>query len=515
MHIGLGIRMSGNRGAGGGIAPIYRDDFVGTTGTALTSHTADSGQSWMQVSTVSTGTMQLTSDGGVKNTGGVIGLYYLDTPIINDGWVAAQVNMTATLGTSSSGIAFRVNASSDTCYAIVVTPSSSNRFLLTKRIAGASTTLGSFLGNAFPDPTSDLYLRAPDQREIRLECEGTNIRAFLDGRLVISVTDASIASGRPGIYQVFYATDTTGNHIRGWSAGTLPALAPGGLGTSLYKGGVAAVRSNGATIYADEPDVASTIQWHRSTSSPTFTPSGATEISGATSSPLNDTGAAANTTHYYRIVATRGAQSVASPSYFVTTPPTTRRRLICVGNSLTWGTGVTVGTQDYPSLLRASLGAGWDVINIGVPSASDANILSTLTRRMSHWIDTALTQCVVVYWEGTNSCLAKTGANSWADTALSLQGLATAGAPTILVANVIDRQQSGIPADFATRRSDYNTALLANFATYADGMIDLASVANLSDSTNTTYFNADKVHLTAAGYQEVATAVDTALAPYK
>jgi len=517
MRMGIGIGLTSGR-AGGGAVAIYRDDFTGSTGTALTSRAADSGESWTRITTASPAVAQLTATGGVKLISGVIGLHYLGTPVISDGWAAAQVNITATVGSATAGVAFRISDSADTCYALYIQPTQTNKLTLQRRSAGSSTTLASAVGTSdtTPTTTSDIYLRTPDQREIRIEVEGANIRGYFDGRKLIDVTDGSpLAAGRPGLYQTFTSGDTTGVHIRGFTAGTLPALAPAGLGTSLYKGSVAAWRSNGAVIYADETDVTSDIQWHRSTASSTFTPDGTTEISGATSSQLIDTGATANTTTYYRLVATRGAQSVASPSYIVTTPPTTRRRLICVGNSLTWGTGVTNGTQDYPSLLRASLGAGWDVINIGVPSATDANILSTLTRRMSHWIDTTLTECVVVYWEGTNTLLTKAGAAGWADTVLTLQAIASAGATDILVANVIDREQSGIPADFATRRSDYNAALLANYATYAQGMIDLAAVTNLLDATNTTYFNADKVHLTAAGYSEVATAVDTAITAYK
>lgn len=46
----------------------------------------------------------------------------------------------------------------------------------------------------------------------------------------------------------------------------------------------------------------------------------------------------------------------------------------------------------------------------------------------------------------------------------------------------------------------------------ADALADLGNNANLQDATNTTYFNADKVHLTTAGYNIVAGIVAAAIA---
>ena len=52
----------------------------------------------------------------------------------------------------------------------------------------------------------------------------------------------------------------------------------------------------------------------------------------------------------------------------------------------------------------------------------------------------------------------------------------------------------------------------ANWATYADALADLGANANLQNSANLTYFNADGVHLTDAGYAVVTSIIDAAIA---
>jgi hypothetical protein len=80
----------------------------------------------------------------------------------------------------------------------------------------------------------------------------------------------------------------------------------------------------------------------------------------------------------------------------------------------------------------------------------------------------------------------------------------------VIVPTILPRTGAGTPAGFEADRGTLNTWLLAG-SSGANAVVDLTGNANLADSTNVTYFNADKVHLTTAGAAEVAAAVQTAV----
>jgi len=65
----------------------------------------------------------------------------------------------------------------------------SNYLVLSKRVNGQYTTLGSFAVNVVPD---QYYL-------IRLDAIGNQLRAYLDNRLLFEATDSAHASGSPGL----------------------------------------------------------------------------------------------------------------------------------------------------------------------------------------------------------------------------------------------------------------------------------------------------------------------------
>ena len=67
-----------------------------------------------------------------------------------------------------------------------------------------------------------------------------------------------------------------------------------------------------------------------------------------------------------------------------------------------------------------------------------------------------------------------------------------------------------------TKRREYNTWLRANWNRFADAITDHAADERLSNPNDTTYFQADKMHLTAAGYTimaEYAKAASNSRAP--
>jgi lysophospholipase L1-like esterase len=81
--------------------------------------------------------------------------------------------------------------------------------------------------------------------------------------------------------------------------------------------------------------------------------------------------------------------------------------------------------------------------------------------------------------------------------------------PTVAVCTMLPR--TDVTAGKETERGNFNTAIVGNSAG-ANYVVNLGLVANLQTPSNTTYFAADGIHLTDAGYALVAQAVHDAIA---
>jgi lysophospholipase L1-like esterase len=87
----------------------------------------------------------------------------------------------------------------------------------------------------------------------------------------------------------------------------------------------------------------------------------------------------------------------------------------------------------------------------------------------------------------------------------------------LVICTVIARDLAGDPADLMnTRIPDYNTLLRANYASISDAFCDLAASPlfdTRADASNTTYYQTDKLHLTAAGEDAIEALITTAVTP--
>lgn len=119
------------------------------------------------------------------------------------------------------------------------------------------------------------------------------------------------------------------------------------------------------------------------------------------------------------------------------------------------------------------------------------------------------TQNVAVVWLGTNDIyLAGSGTGIGAATWANLQTICSelkADGHTVIIVTCMDRQQVGTPAWYATERTTLNNAIRSGYAAVADVLFDVAAMTEFSDSTNTTYFQADYCHLSQTGHDLFAT----------
>lgn len=245
------------------------------------------------------------------------------------------------------------------CHAAAVFTSSTSRAVYTNGTAGSV------------DPTSNAPSGTPDLVSFGAAVSSGGPFTFLNGAIAwagiwnVALTAAEIVALASGIHPLLIRPSSLLNayDLRG---GLSPE--PGRMGYDLTIGGTTAFSDSpriflprgrsmvalgasgvltsgsasgsatGTTTASVSVGTASggtapyTYQWYRDTT-PGFTPSGANDVVGATSTTLNDTGLTPGTTYYYKAIATDNvAATVTSSEVSLTTTASTvaRNRLVMV-----------------------------------------------------------------------------------------------------------------------------------------------------------------------------------------
>ncbi len=185
------------------------------------------------------------------------------------------------------------------------------------------------------------------------------------------------------------------------------------------------------------------------------------------------------------------------------------RRLVCVGNSLTLGTGSTAG-NDYPNLLYYLLN---NVIYENVYSLSTAGsttpnlIAAFLSRPDTYYRDTSNTIDLYIAWEVTNDLFFGASAATAYANYVTWCNMARAAGFKVIAMTVLPRSNAGTPVNFPTSRATVNTNIRNNYLTFADALADVAADSRIGDDgdeNDLTYYTSDKVHMNDAGYAVVA-----------
>lgn len=200
-------------------------------------------------------------------------------------------------------------------------------------------------------------------------------------------------------------------------------------------------------------------------------------------------------------------------SRLLSTKPATL--IVCDGNSITLGFGV--GASDaYPAKLGTSLGNAYAVVNYGVTSQTTANMSSDAATQIDSTLPAYSTSGVLIAWEATNDIYSgadlATCQSRWNTyfSARASAGWASGGSKLVAMTCIARGNFPDQPGMSAILNS-WNTWLRANYTMYATHLVDLAADARLSDFNDTTYYQADKCHLTSAGNAVVAGLIEAAL----
>lgn len=203
------------------------------------------------------------------------------------------------------------------------------------------------------------------------------------------------------------------------------------------------------------------------------------------------------------------------PIPIVDVPDFTDAVIVADGNSLTEGYLASSPAASYPSRLAVKepfASQGTTVTNKGVGGQTTQQMIDDATTDVDPLYN-AEVRSVLVAWEMGND-LYFNGNVTGAETRFQSYCAARQTANwKVVVCNLPARDHSvtngGVSpagdsdATYNTKRLALNAWLAANWATFADGFVDLAADAAFT-VYNTTYFNSDHVHLSDAGYQKVA-----------
>jgi lysophospholipase L1-like esterase len=185
-------------------------------------------------------------------------------------------------------------------------------------------------------------------------------------------------------------------------------------------------------------------------------------------------------------------------------------QIVCDGDSLTAGTGVLAG-DDYPSQLQVLLGGSgaWEKGNYGGAGNTITQLSSDAATQIDGLLSGLKPKNIVIVWAGTNDIAVDSRTGAQAEALLNTYCTArrTAGYKVVVLTMISRGMFNGTQEGY---RQDFNTAVRANWTTYADALVDVDAntvVGGVGTYANTTYYQNDQIHLKAAGFAAVAAAL--------
>ena len=188
----------------------------------------------------------------------------------------------------------------------------------------------------------------------------------------------------------------------------------------------------------------------------------------------------------------------------------TQKFIVFMGDSLTLGTSEG-GEGSYPNQTRLLLDGPYDFVNLGTVSEQMWKMVSDAPEEVDPYFDARRQSNICVVWGGANDLTWTLPTDTYAQARAFWAGRRAAGFKVVVV-TVIDAGS----IDYATRLA-FNNLVKSDPSLY-DGLIDAGSTPELgaqNANLNSTYYQADHIHLTDAGNTIVARLAALAIAALK
>lgn len=193
---------------------------------------------------------------------------------------------------------------------------------------------------------------------------------------------------------------------------------------------------------------------------------------------------------------------------------TQHKNILFDGNSMSASLTPTYPPTCYTSIM--ALGRKVCYYNTAISGIRTVDLTSTFNSRLpSHF----KSGDIVVFWEISNDAAALTSDTNGTQIAANVQEYCLQARNRGLKVVCL----TGIARDYVTDDEDITSRIMAcngilrvNPSSYCDILVDVGALSvfdEKTDTTNTTYYNADLTHLTATGYNLIASTVYNALLP--
>jgi hypothetical protein len=199
------------------------------------------------------------------------------------------------------------------------------------------------------------------------------------------------------------------------------------------------------------------------------------------------------------------------PTFATYTPPTVTH-IVYEGDSMTAGNANTP-LWTYPRQAAELLGLPeQNISNLGVGSSTWAD-LTTRQAACDAQINAGYTRNILTVWCGFNDL--RTDVRTLAQIKSDMATYCTArraagwtGTNKLIVGTLTPSTAADSSVNYEANRQDLNTWIRANYASWADGVMDTGADANIgavNASNNTVYYKTDKIHQNTVGAGVVAT----------
>jgi lysophospholipase L1-like esterase len=180
-----------------------------------------------------------------------------------------------------------------------------------------------------------------------------------------------------------------------------------------------------------------------------------------------------------------------------------RRRVLADGDSITAGYGLTTPvTQNWVAQFAAA-NPTYSTVNFGIVSTTAAQILSQFASSEAHQSSGLAYRNIYWLWAGTNDIIGGATDTDVETTVIAIAAAAHAAGFRVGLSNIVAR--SSFSTGQEAYRQAFNTWTRANWTTYFDAFSDVGGDANIGCLTtpancyNSSYFQADHIHLSASG----------------
>lgn len=186
------------------------------------------------------------------------------------------------------------------------------------------------------------------------------------------------------------------------------------------------------------------------------------------------------------------------------------------GDSHTAGFGLGAAFA-YPAQLNELLGrTTYSVKNFGVSGQTVVQMQSDAATQIDPLVGACWTRNVLLAWGGTNDLRsgASSAATAYADYVTYAQARRAAGASVVAFTLTPCSDATCTANGYEAKRLAFNTSVRASWATFADGLVDLAGdsrIGDAGDELDLTYYQADALHFNATGLGVAAALVQTAI----